>query len=286
MLFSQITWAPQSAKWTYNGQGQIISYIEIEYVKDSLLLGKQSKILQKTQYTYRIETDDIVTTSLGNEITYVEDSVVYLYQSGEFDTLYYFNAKINDSWALKCCQGSSNCIVSVKDTGSININGLNLKYIAVEYDYDELYPFKANDTIIERIGTTSMYILPCDFITAQIDGNEGSRLRCYSDNELGSYSNNYEKPCAYLVSINQSQSSNFKVFPNPSTSHIYFRQTGYYYTDLNISVFDINGRVITNDMINERLFKLDIRSFKNGIYLILITDSNKNEILRTKIFKN
>jgi len=29
LLFSQITWAPPETRWTYNGQGQIISYIEI-----------------------------------------------------------------------------------------------------------------------------------------------------------------------------------------------------------------------------------------------------------------
>lgn len=281
-LYSQIVWAPQSAKWTYSGQGQIISYIEIEYIKDTLLLGKQSKVLNKKQFTYRSQTNDVVSSFLGIEITYEEDSVVYLYRSGGYDTLYNFNSSIGDSWRLNCCQGDTSCIATITDTGTTIINDQHLKYIAVEYDYGDLYPFKVNDTIIERIGTTNMYILPCDIIAEQLDGNEGSKLRCYSDNELGNYSNNFEKDCDYLTSTNAFNYESFKLYPNPCTNTLYTENTSN--SGMYLEIRNVSGTLFLSDDLIGKNQSIDISSLPKGVYFIIITTS-KGKLFR-KIIKS
>ena len=128
--FGQIIWAPQSAKWTYGGQGMGYSYIEIKYERDSLLLGKLSKVLSKKLYTSQSITSEVIVTNIGKAITYIKDSVVYLYNNNLFDTLYSFNSPIGNSWHLSCCSGNTGCYVVVKDTGTVRINDLNLNWVS------------------------------------------------------------------------------------------------------------------------------------------------------------
>ena len=172
--YSQIVWAPETAKWTYTGQGQDNSYIEIEYEKDSVVSGKLSKIFTKKKYIDGNYNGNISELNLSREITYIEDSVVYLYTYHQFDTLYAFNSNIGDSWTLYCypnsglCNGyGENAIVTVKDTGTVQINNINLRFIAVEYNFGDLfydnYIYKVNDTIVERIGTINNYLLPYQY---------------------------------------------------------------------------------------------------------------------------
>lgn len=281
--YSQIVWAPQSAKWTYNGQGQTTSYIEIEYVKDTTVLGKQSKVLKKTRFTYGSLTNEIDTSSLGNEITYEKDGVVYLYSYGSFDTLYSFNTNIGNSWALNCGHDTTNCSATVTDTGTLTINGQNLNFIAVEYDFGYLFPSKVNDTIIERIGTTNLYFLPCEIIAGLLDGNEGSKLRCYSDNEIGTYSNNFNKPCDFLTSIgNYIEDTTLKVYPVPcsETLNIAFKKC----KDRHIKIIDLTGKVWISKKTNDLKCTVSLNMVPNGILILSI--STANGIIHKKILKH
>lgn len=255
LILSQISWAPSGAKWIYewgNAAGYT-AYVQIEYKKDSIILGKDSKILSKTLYLWNGFINKIEIFNLGNEYSYAEDSVVFLYTYDKFDTLYSFNSRKGDSWILYCYPNSglcdTNATVTIIDTGSKTVNNINLKYIAVEYDYNFGGIHKYKDTIIERIGSIGLYILPWDRINEFLDGNEGGPLRCYSDNEIGTYSNNFNKPCDYLVSINQSHLNGCSFFPNPSSDFIQFELTGFISKELNIHVLDTYGRTILIDNI-------------------------------------
>ncbi len=282
--YSQIVWAPESAKWTYNGQGQITSYIEIEYVRDTLLLGKQSKVLKKTQFTYRSQTNDVDSSFLGNEITYEDDSVVYFYTYNKFDTLFSFNSLIGDSWKLNCHPNSGICQkngkVTVKDTGTIVINNLPLRYLAVTYNYDTIIgdePYIVEDTIIERIGSTSLYFLPWDIVNSMLDGNEGSKLRCYSDNKLEVYTNNYGKPCAYLASIKYSNYEDFSLYPNPCSNFLFIKNING--SNISIEIRNIFGSLIITNEISTKSQPIDISAIPKGVYFITVTTS------RVKLFR-
>ncbi|MBA7522040.1 hypothetical protein ES705_14152 [subsurface metagenome] len=277
--FSQIIWAPQTAKWTYSGQGQIISYIEIEYEKDSLVLEKLSSVLIKKLYIWDEYQKEVVVSNLGKEITYVEDSVVYLYTYNQFDTLCNFNSTIGDSWILYCHPNTGICdenaTVTVNDTGTVQINDIDLKYIAVTYNFDTLdfdeAPYIVYDTIIERIGSTSLYFLPWDIVNSRLDANEGSKLRCYYDLELGEYSNNYDQSCDHLTSLNNNTIPDIKIYPNPCSEY------------LNVDIADIKEKYlkILNIYGEELLIKkiegdtdrINLSFLPDGILFLEITTS-------------
>lgn len=62
---TQLAWAPPSAKWTYHGPGDLNSYIEIKYEKDSLILSETTKVLSKTLFTGNVEQEIVIETDLG-----------------------------------------------------------------------------------------------------------------------------------------------------------------------------------------------------------------------------
>ncbi len=158
ILNAQIVFAPQTAKWYYEGQGQINSYNEIEHNNDTVILGITAHVLLKKQHTWLENQNREQIDIIGKEIVYTNDSVVYLYTNNKFDTLYVFNATKGLSWNLYCYPQSGICTanakITVRDTGSISINSHRMKYYIAEYSYP---PFAKNqtelvitDTIIER----------------------------------------------------------------------------------------------------------------------------------------
>lgn len=279
---TQIVWAPQSAKWTFGGQGIIDSYIEIEYEKDTIVLDKLSKVLSKKLYTRQSNTNEIILSNIGKEIIFIDDSVVFLYKGNLFDTLYSFKSSIGDSWNLHCTTGDQKCTAFVKDTGSIIINEMRLKYIVVEYYFGSLYPNNIQDTIIERIGATSLYFLPCDIIKSQLDGNEGSRLRCYYDEQIGIYSNHYNKPCDYLISNKQIEENKINIFPVPSSDFLVIelgRLKGKF-----LQIKDITGKIIITQIIDNKSCTIYLGGVPNGI-LLLEVNTNEGKFYK-KIIKN
>lgn len=282
--YSQIEWAPENAKWIYewgNAAGNI-GYIEMQYVKDTTVLGKSSNVLNKKQYWWNKFKSEIQITNLGNEITYTEDSVVYLYSNNQFDTLYAFNCAIGNSWILHDCPYGEMCqkeaLVTVIDTGRMKINNMNLKYITVQYDFDTLsfgLPYKVYDTIFERIGSTEMYFLPWDIIMSMLDGNEGGKLRCYSDDVLGTFSNDYKMPCNSMVSQ--------KVFPefieSPTWNIALCDETGctsneiYFlkdttYCNKKYSVVFINGNKVLARTTNQKVYIRETNNCEDKEFLI------------------
>lgn len=95
--------------------------------------------------------------------------------------------------------------------------------------------------------------------------------------ELATENTDYEQNI-YLTGTEQGNENTdfFKVFPNPSSDYIAFdNHEGF----TKISIFDLNGRLILNEAINNReVVKINIRNLVKGSYII--TAENATEVKR------
>ncbi|MBL4708935.1 MAG: T9SS type A sorting domain-containing protein [Flavobacteriales bacterium] len=87
--------------------------------------------------------------------------------------------------------------------------------------------------------------------------------------------------CAFIVGLKKevSEKATFKIYPNPTNSQFEIRTSGFNNSIVNITIRDINGRIISNENISNatnpfnKPFDLSGRS--KGIYFIIIQDGNK-----------
>ena len=91
------------------------------------------------------------------------------------------------------------------------INGSLLRYIDLNYIEGSYWILEGR--IVERIGNTTVYMLPEPVYV--IDIYEGGPFRCYYDDSFGPYNPTPTIPCDYTTNINSELSMSLRVFPNP-----------------------------------------------------------------------
>jgi len=74
-----------------------------------------------------------------------------------------------------------------------------------------------------------------------------------------------------------------KVYPNPANNYINIEFESVAVIAGNYSLFDVNGRLLENGVLNSSITKLNLEDKSNGIYVIIITSGLKQE--RFKIIK-
>lgn len=75
------------------------------------------------------------------------------------------------------------------------------------------------------------------------------------------------------------------VYPNPTTSFVNLNIHNYNSENLNYQLFDLNGRLITDQKITQSETQISLENNANAIYLLYVSGDNK--LLKTfKIVKN
>ena len=81
----------------------------------------------------------------------------------------------------------------------------------------------------------------------------------------------------------------FAVFPNPSSDEVYIDLKKYENQSVNISISDIAGQIIFNQVIEKAHsapLRLDLTPFQNGTYFIVLKTKNRRDIVqKIQIFK-
>lgn len=86
-----------------------------------------------------------------------------------------------------------------------------------------------------------------------------------------------------LLDITESSlESNLTIYPNPSTDLIYFKNLKLA-EELSIKVFDRMGKVVSEKIIKNQ--SLDVSSFSEGVYQVVIYDKKNNVLHRETFFK-
>lgn len=265
------TWCDAGANWKYsymNGFGTE-GYTEIKYVGDTVISAQTSQKLDKHIYAYDYVLSQSVDYDLGQEYTYENNGVVYLWYNNSWDTLYNFNATIGESWRMakqpmtNACD--SNSILTVTATGTKIINSMSLNYLVVDFSF----PFGYSDTIVEKIGFISSYMLPYDGCDGALDVNEGGAFRCYEDNSFATYKPYYTGNCDFIVGIKEMDSKlRFKIVPNPASTN--FELIGICNQD-NLAIQDIQGKEWTFDQIENIIY---IDNLPSGIYVLSVRNDS------------
>ncbi len=273
-LISQ-NFAPIGATWHYTEQFAFsgdISYLKIEATKDTVVNGKDCRILSNNgglECAYFSEQDFV----------YTEDSVVYFYvkETDSFQVLYDLKADKDSSWitVFETYIGEEldTVLVSVDSVNAIVINSKELIRMYVTYEMVD-YEFSGHTypgVIIESIGDT--YYLFNLFGNPDIacDGNYSAGLRCYEDSDLGFYSTGIADSCTYTykwigVEMN-SANLNINIYPNPTPESIDISIDSEKL--INAELRDLTGKLIrTHNFVSKT--KIDLSDFPTGLYLLTI----------------
>ena len=270
-------WFPTGATWHYGynyGNGVFVGYVLHEVSGDTVLDGHACKVLQRTRETYN--SGNYYTQTLWPLYVYDSVGVVWItspYSAG-FDTLYNLNAVPGDRWSLtqlpSYCDSTS--YAEVVDTGSVVIDGVSLKWLAVDQWYpSSTWSLPLHDTIIERIGTRS-YLLPQDPCLAAVDGSEGGGLRCYHDAEID-YSTGVATACDLILSLDEQVGAfSSRVFPNPGAEKVTIEWPGQ--PRFSVMVLDAIGRVVIERVVASGSVTLDTSGLSPGCYAVFVTTTS------------
>lgn len=272
------SWSPEGAKWHYNYTSQFytVGYVEISYTGDTMIGTITAKKLSKRLYGYNHFDQQYKNESIGKEYTYEQNGVVYLYHNNSWDTLYNWNALPGDTWTYAGSSSTnacdSNSTITVTDTGTRVINGINLKYQVVELDYVEGSTY--TDTIIEKMGFIHSYMLPFDMCDAALDANEGGPFRCYSDSQFQTFSVSNEA-CDYIpTGIEETQAvQTISFYPNPSRSQVIFTLSDKY-SLVEVQIHDLSGTMVNEFALTNGNHK-SISSLAPGVYIVSTSTSHQ-----------
>lgn len=296
-------WAPVGATWYYGFSGFMVSgYYKISYIGDTTINSIPCKILEKKIFQYS-PLSGFDTITLNQEYTYSDANKVYIYRFNNFYTLYDFSANIGDSimvpgnnqYSFEGCDSVG--YVKVDSIGTMVINGLTLRYISVSPTSTSQWGWKCR--IVEKIGPLYNYLNNAepynylfpnklDYCGMQMDElHEGGFLRCYTEQNGFSYhEHSYTSDCDYIFTeINEivNTDSDIKVFPNPTNNIIKIAFNLNLKQSVQISLFDIMGKLIFYKNIPEAKIvneSIDLSNYPSGLYLIKLKANNQKTIIK------
>lgn len=204
-------WCPPGATWhhgwfTFTETG----YVTTVYGADTLINGTPSQKLLPEKHIYDFVSQSYVDQALPALFTAVDQDMVSIWTGSDFDTLYRLNAIPGDSWQVPLTFDPVNLLVN--DTGTIVVDGLSLRYLAVEYS-----PGGFQDTIVERTGSWRVFFDAS--LSLGLDAPI-SRLRCYEDQDI-SYSSGAAPTCDFVLAIGSGMEVwSVRPYPNPGTEQV------------------------------------------------------------------
>jgi hypothetical protein len=164
------------------------------------------------------------------------------------------------------------------------INAQTLKYLVVDFCNPDLTSQGFQDTIIEKIGFTSSYLLPFDMCTMAFDGNEGGPFRCYSDDNFSTYKPFYANDCEFLVGLEESAlASSIVIAPNPSNG--LFELQSAKPEPLRVEIYNTLGQHLGSYLNSDTSpgLLLDLSSQTSGIYFAHVMQGAQKGLFRLAV---
>lgn len=245
---AQIKTPTKGSTWIYDyanvsAGGPLVA----KYDKDTLLDGKNAMVFKEILFDIWNDPGDeklIDTINWGLNILTIEDSLVWYWNNGKFDTLFNFAAKNGDKWAY---------FYDTKDTliAAVLGKGIDAQLgIYLELEYSSNYFPSRRDTVYEYLLWGTNYIIPWDKEVSQLDGHRGGPLRCFSNDDISYVSKWWEEknlPCMFLsqkIGVEeQNRTKIFTVYPNPSSGSIQVRSTTTNAAHF-VQIIDAKGQIV------------------------------------------
>ncbi len=269
------SWFPNGAEWTYHYQDMMLQmgYVTHLVTGDSVVEGRACKLLNVTRTTAwgtNVDTLNIGTYYLADSSGLISIRL----PSGGFDTLYNMNAVPGDRWMLAPFQENcdSTAYLDVVDTGHVELNNQNLRWLAVHIRFPAIwgtYAFK--DTIVERLGTLLSYLPPQNMCLGALDGSEGGALRCYEDGQI-SYMALGVDACRISLGITEAERQALEMFPNPGENAFRLKLPAALCGQL--VIHDAQGREVLRAKLKEAAIDVSTGQWPSGLYSISVLSGN------------
>lgn len=277
-LYAQI-WCPQGAQWHYRVNTLYYpyqdGYLELNRTGTLVVGGKNCMDISATYYgVVNTPTSGSTVINYPPIATYEQNKVIYRYNTVDniFDTIANFNANIGDKWrSAKLAQaGSFPCpnptpVVTVIDTGQVQINGIFLRKLKVTLQ--PVYSYTAD--IIEKIGG-SVFLFP--YYICASDAYTYGNFVCYKDNNFALYKPpGLTVPCTYST-VNVAENSAMFIleeYPNPVVDKLTILSL----TDGNEFIFKFSNTLgqempTPPPLINGTKTVIDMSEFRSGVYIL------------------
>ena len=245
---------------------------------DSVIDGRTCRVLDVVR-TYG-SGQNVYTMQLDPYCVYDSAGLSFIHvPSVGFDTLYNMNAEIGDRWLLTASpeQCDSTSYLGVVDTGHVVMDGISLRWLAVDIYIPQMTVSVNQDTIVERMGTLQSYLPPQNGCVAGLDGSLGGALRCYHDNEVN-YMANWVDACEIPLSVadQASMDAKLRLYPNPGSNMLHLESMGRSTAD--VLVTDATGRTITQTTMQAGTIGLNAAQWALGFYQVQVTTDDGSVI--------
>ena len=263
LLAAAQSWCPPGATWTYEAEMFYAGFTRMTYTGDTLVDGYTAQIIDRYTALQPMQPPPgptfggppLISHTPVAVITRSQDDVVYTWELGSWDTLYWFGAAPGQGWTARHVEGVQDCTpFIVTDTGTAVIDGMALRWIEIESWY----------RVYERIGSTwDMFMYCPNWI---IDGPMG--MRCYSDDEISFQLTT--GACEQLVGLDDRHSTSWtNPFPNPGTTHFTLDLPPGPHT---ITLFDASGRTVLQQRTADTRPVIATEALPAGLYRITVRD--------------
>ena len=280
--------APIGARWYYDDYVNSCptypncGYFIVESIKDTLVLGQECRLLQETYFTPYIEIPDT------SYIVYEDSGIVYLFNNGQFHTLYDFNADVEDT--IKVFDAPffgyysfsdyefSDFTYIIETVETLTIDGQDLIcQTAKSTDSDLGWGFW-QCKIYEKIGCLGELlgrpnIIPLEF---------GSFLRCYEDGDLSYQNPSYLNQCDFITGLNNTLPEYFDIQPNPVVDVVHCTNNSFF--DGNIVIYNLLGSLVYSGPIQPNT-SLTIDLSKYAGFMIAVVHFSNSQTYSFNILK-
>lgn len=288
-------WCPPGATWhfkAWSGLLNIDASIEYKYIGDIVVGGQNCKHIMATfkgKDFYAFSGFDYQSISnYASHLTYENNSVLYLWNGSQFDTVVNYNAVPGDHWRpiVKCIGCGTISIGTVVDTGHVVNNNLSLKRIVLQFNQTDLYGgtlTTRSHTVefTEKLSNGGSYSARSLFSFELFDFNTIYELPfysllCYTDDLPFIYNPN-NVDCKNSVGISEESGINlfYNLYPNPNTGDFNLKLTN----NATVLIRDNLGKLVYSGYLKAGDNKMDLTNLKPGVYFVQI----ENEPLNTRL---
>lgn len=261
-----------------------VGYRILSYTGDTLVAGKQCNKLKEARIVQ--PANPIFNTPLYY-FTHVDNQVVYLLDqaTGNFDTLYNFNANIGDKWRLppvshpKCAASH----ITVADTGHVLIQGQSLRSFTLSQvqAFPTLGATGLFGVVYERIGAIDCYPYnKYNMCSNMTDAFSSGALHCFSDHQVSDYKSNFIGSCDLYVGMEKLslEETGVVIYPNPGRG-IFQVQLPHAVAEQEtwLTVSDVTGRIVKQLQLARGItgHPIDVSTLENGLYILSVQGSSQ-----------
>lgn len=279
LVRAQMPWAPDGAIWHYKYSGMCLyGYTKITVEGDTLIQDIPCRRLRVVTTAANGCQNHACCFTVNDwfEYTYADNDRVYRWNGSSFVPHFDFSLEVGDTYTLEPMLDCEEGTVVVTETGSIELNGHNLRYYDIAMQSDPNYTSFQGGRIIERMGVIGQGFL-FNQAGCMIDIGGMSPFRCYKDDEFGQYTE-FNDACEFILSVDETATlAKITVYPNPVQDVL---RVEYSAGSFSYLLLGLHGAVISTGIAQSNQTIINMENLASGVYTLVIESMDGARIVR------